>query len=88
MSDETTAPIVVAIEIGDGALRDRLAALLGAVAGLRLATPGEAASVAIVARDPRDRIEPSETDLTPRRAACATASVRPVASSLSRIEPT
>ena len=66
MSDETTAPIVVAIEIGDGALRDRLAALLGAVAGLRLATPGEAASVAIVARDPRDRIEPSETDLTPR----------------------
>ena len=54
------------MDLGDGALRDRLAALLGAVAGLRLATPGEAASVAIVARDPRDRIEPSETDLTPR----------------------
>ena len=66
MSEETAAPIVVAIEISDGALKDRLAALLGAVAGLRLAAPGETASVAIVPRDPRDRIEPSETDLTPR----------------------
>jgi len=66
VSEETAAPIVVAIEVGDGALKDRLAALLSGVAGLRLATPGEAASVAIVARDPHDRIESSETDLTPR----------------------
>lgn len=65
-NEDTAAPIVVAIEIGDGALKDRLAALLGTVAGLRLVAPGQAASVAIVARDPRDRIESSETDLTPR----------------------
>jgi DNA-binding CsgD family transcriptional regulator len=66
VSEEPLAPIVVAIEIGDGALRDQLAALLGSVAGLRLAAPGETAGVAIVARDPLARVEPPETELTPR----------------------
>jgi DNA-binding CsgD family transcriptional regulator len=58
--------IVVAIEIDDTAVVDRLASLLGGVAGLRLAAPGEAATVALVSRDPRAVAEPSEIDLTPR----------------------
>jgi DNA-binding CsgD family transcriptional regulator len=70
VSEETASPIVIAIDIGDPALADRLAALLGNVAGLRLAVSPEAADVAIVARDqPRDQphaAEPSESDLTPR----------------------
>ena len=41
MSEDTATPVVIAIEIGDPALRDRLAALIGSVAGLRLAAPGE-----------------------------------------------
>jgi DNA-binding CsgD family transcriptional regulator len=58
--------IVVAIEINDTAVVDRLASLLGGVAGLRLAAPGEAATVALVSRDPRAVAEPPEIDLTPR----------------------
>jgi DNA-binding CsgD family transcriptional regulator len=58
--------IVVAIEIDDTAVVDRLASLLGGVAGLRLAAPGEAATVALVSRDPRAVAEPPEIDLTPR----------------------
>ena len=43
-------------------LADRLASLLGGLAGLRLAAPGEAADVAIVSRDTNS----STLDLTPR----------------------
>jgi DNA-binding CsgD family transcriptional regulator len=58
--------IVVAIEIADPALADRLASLLGCVAGIRLAIPGEAATVALVSHDPRAVMEPDDIDLTPR----------------------
>jgi DNA-binding CsgD family transcriptional regulator len=66
VSEGTASSIVVAIEIGDGALKDRLATLLGSVPGLRLAAPGEAASVAIVARDQHERAALSEPELTQR----------------------
>jgi DNA-binding NarL/FixJ family response regulator len=66
VSDEAASPIVMAIEIADPALADRLAALLGGVAGLRLVGPDQAADAMIVARDQRHASEPSESDLTPR----------------------
>ncbi|MCA6106360.1 response regulator transcription factor [Bradyrhizobium cenepequi] len=65
MSEETSHPLVVAIDVGDPALADRLASLLGGVAGLRLAAPGEAASIALVSRDQLAG-ERSEIELTPR----------------------
>ncbi|MDA9424243.1 MULTISPECIES: response regulator transcription factor [Bradyrhizobium] len=64
MSEHKTAEIVLALEIDDPALADRLAALLGSVAGLRLAAPGEQAAAAIVARDPRRM--PDDITLTQR----------------------
>src|SRR6516165_1425383 len=51
VSEETSPTIAIRIEIDDPALADRLASLLGGIAGLRLAAPGEAADVAIVSRD-------------------------------------
>jgi DNA-binding CsgD family transcriptional regulator len=66
VSEEVAPVIVVAIDIDDTAMVDRLASLLGGVAGLRLAGPGEAAAVALVSRDPRAVAEPPEIDLTPR----------------------
>jgi DNA-binding CsgD family transcriptional regulator len=66
VSEQLSPAIVVAIEIGDPALADRLAFLLGGVAGLRLAMPGEAATVALVARDAEPAFEPADIDLTPR----------------------
>ena len=64
MSEDKTQEIVLALEIDDPALADRLAALLGHVDGLRLAGPGEAAAATIVARDPR--IIPDDIALTQR----------------------
>jgi len=66
VSDDIASSIVIAIKIDDPVLADRLAALLGSVAGLRLAGPDQAADVAIVARDQPHAAEPSESDLTPR----------------------
>ena len=66
MSEETQPVIVVAVEIDDPVLADRLASLLDGVAGLRLTIPGEAATVAIISRDPRGAGEPHGFDLTPR----------------------
>jgi DNA-binding CsgD family transcriptional regulator len=66
VSREVPPVIVVAIDIDDAAMVDRLASLLGGVAGLRLAAPGEAATVALVLRDPRAVAEPAEVELTPR----------------------
>ena len=63
MSEPTAPPIVVGIEIDDPELADRLASLLGGVAGLRLAAPGEVANVAIVSRGQR---EVADIELTPR----------------------
>ncbi|WP_407120246.1 response regulator transcription factor [Bradyrhizobium sp. STM 3561] len=55
MSEDNAPEIVLSLEIDDPALADRLAKLLSNVTGLRLAAPGEAASVTVVARDPRIR---------------------------------
>lgn len=66
MNDEPQPVIVIAVEIDDPALADRLASLLGGVAGLRLAAPGEAAAVAVVSRDPRTAVEAHGIELTPR----------------------
>ena len=53
MSGEAPA-LVVAIEIGEPELADRLAALLADVPGLRLATPGQPSDATLVVPgDPR-----------------------------------
>ncbi|XUM21473.1 response regulator transcription factor [Bradyrhizobium oligotrophicum S58] len=54
MSDETRAPIRIAIAVDDAELADRLAALLGDVTGLMLVAPGESADVAVVTRSVAD----------------------------------
>jgi DNA-binding CsgD family transcriptional regulator len=66
VSGEPSPPIVVAVEIDDPVLADRLASLLDGVEGVRLAAPGEAANVAIVARDANRTVEAHGFDLTPR----------------------
>ena len=66
MSETTSPPIVVSIEIDDPDLADRLVSLLSGVAGLRLAAPAEAANVAIVSRDQRQARDAAEVELTPR----------------------
>ncbi|MEH2517129.1 DNA-binding CsgD family transcriptional regulator [Bradyrhizobium sp. AZCC 1610] len=66
MSEEVAPVVVVAIEISDPELADRLASLLGGVAGIRLVTPGEAAAVALVSREARAALEPADVELTPR----------------------
>ncbi|NEU94415.1 LuxR C-terminal-related transcriptional regulator [Bradyrhizobium uaiense] len=65
MSDEPAPDIVIALEIDDPVLADRLATLLGSVAGLRLAAPGEQAAAAIVARN-REAAAAGDFELTPR----------------------
>ena len=64
MSEDKSPEIVLALEIDDPALADRLAVLLGSIAGLRLAAPGEAATATVMARDPR--IMPEDIALTQR----------------------
>ncbi|MBR1275003.1 LuxR C-terminal-related transcriptional regulator [Bradyrhizobium sp. AUGA SZCCT0283] len=66
MSEEVAPVVVVAIEISDPALADRLASLLGGVAGIRLATPGEAATVVLVSREAQAVLETADIELTPR----------------------
>ena len=66
MSEEPSQVVVVAIEISDPALADRLASLLGGVTGIRLATPGETAVVALVSREAQTALEPADIELTPR----------------------
>jgi DNA-binding CsgD family transcriptional regulator len=65
VSAETPTPIVIVIEIDEPALADRLASLLGRVEGLRLAAPGEPATVAVVSRG-GDTNSVSDFNLTPR----------------------
>ncbi|GLH75396.1 helix-turn-helix transcriptional regulator [Bradyrhizobium sp. SSBR45G] len=48
MSEDKSAPVTIAIAVDDAELADRLAVLLGGIAGLRLAAPGESADVAVV----------------------------------------
>jgi DNA-binding CsgD family transcriptional regulator len=64
VSEDNAPEIVLALEIDDPALADRLAVLLGSIAGLRLAAPGEAATATVMARDPR--IMPEDIALTQR----------------------
>ena len=64
MSADDASEIVLSLDIDDPALANRLAALLGNVAGLRLAAPGEQAAATIVARDPRSM--PDDIALTQR----------------------
>jgi DNA-binding CsgD family transcriptional regulator len=66
VSEATEPAIVIAVEIDDPVLADRLAALLDGIEGLRLATTGEAANAAIISREPRGAVEPHGFDLTPR----------------------
>ncbi|QQO33280.1 helix-turn-helix transcriptional regulator [Bradyrhizobium diazoefficiens] len=64
MSEDNAPEIVLSLEIDDPALADRLATLLGSVAGLRLAAPGETATATVIARDPR--VMPVDIALTQR----------------------
>ncbi len=64
MSEGNTPEIVLSLQIDDPALADRLATLLGNVAGLRLAAPGEQAAATVVARDARSM--PEDIALTQR----------------------
>jgi len=63
LSEDEPAPIVIAIEVDEPLLRERLVELLGAMAGVRLARAGESAHAALVpASAPADPQAP----LTPR----------------------
>ncbi|AHY54406.1 response regulator transcription factor [Bradyrhizobium japonicum] len=64
MSEDNAPEIVLALQIDVPALADRLAVLLGSIAGLRLAAPGEAATATVMARDPRSM--PEDIALTQR----------------------
>ena len=66
MSEEVAPVVVIAIEISDPALADRLALLLGGVIGIRLARPGEAAAVALVSREAQAVLGSEDIELTPR----------------------
>ena len=57
-------PIRLRLDIADGALADRLAALLAEVPGLRLVGPSEAADAALVL--PAAALRDGEIPLTPR----------------------
>jgi len=64
---EKVPTIAITIEIDDPSLADRLASLLGGVAGLRLVAPGQAANVAIVSREAQaSPTGDSGCELTPR----------------------
>jgi DNA-binding CsgD family transcriptional regulator len=66
VSEGASPVIVVAIEVADPVLADRLASLLDGVVGFRLATPGEAATVVLVSREAQAAVEPDDIELTPR----------------------
>jgi DNA-binding CsgD family transcriptional regulator len=57
-------PLVIAIEIGEPHLADRLATVLADAPGLRLAAPGEPADAVLVA--PGEPPPPADVALTPR----------------------
>jgi DNA-binding CsgD family transcriptional regulator len=57
--------IVIAIEVGEANLADRLAGLLADVPGLRLAVPGEVADAVVVVPEAPAQTDP-DTGLTPR----------------------
>jgi len=59
-------PIVVALEIEDEALSQRLAAALAAAPDIRVAERGEAADAALVLPEAAQRAEAMDSTLTPR----------------------
>ncbi len=61
----TGVPVLLALDIKDPVLADRLVALLGGISGLRLVAPGEAADALITAPDSKDALS-DELGLTPR----------------------
>ncbi len=54
-----SGPVIIAVDIGEAGLADRLAALLADVPGLRLASAGEAADAVLVAPG---RAPPADAD--------------------------
>ena len=65
MSAAETGPVLIALDIDEPALADRLAAMLAAVPGVRLVLAGEAADAVLVAA--RALAQPGEdAALTPR----------------------
>jgi len=66
VSTTSALEIVISLEVDDPDLADRLASLLGGVAGLRLAAPGEVGTIAIVSRDALSTAKADGTELTPR----------------------
>jgi DNA-binding CsgD family transcriptional regulator len=66
VSEEASPTLTIAIEIADPVLADRLASLLGGVAGLSLVAPGHAADVTLMARQAQPGTEAQDPDLTPR----------------------
>jgi DNA-binding CsgD family transcriptional regulator len=62
--DGASEPIVIALEISEAGLADRVAALLAETPGIRLAEPGEAADAVLVSRNiqPRSRRALAEPD--------------------------
>ena len=63
-SDFSGGPLILALQIHDPALAERLAALFGAVPGLRLAGPGEPADLVLAAAP--EAAAAAEPPLTPR----------------------
>jgi DNA-binding CsgD family transcriptional regulator len=57
--------LVIAVDVDDPALTDRLITVLGEAKGIRLAGPGETAALAVVSRPQRER-SADEFALTPR----------------------
>ena len=66
MNEEATPTITIAIEIADPVLADRLASLLGGVAGVSLVARGDAADVTLTARQAQPGTETQDAELTPR----------------------
>ena len=65
MKHDSSAPLRLAIEVGDPEIADRLAAILADVPGLELVAPGEAADAVVVVAG-RDESENGDISLTPR----------------------
>jgi DNA-binding CsgD family transcriptional regulator len=65
LKHDSSAPLRLAIEVGDPEIADRLAAILADVPGLELVAPGEAADAVVVVAG-RDESENGDISLTPR----------------------